>query len=53
MKIDIVSRWNGSVLFSHDCENNTLKITVEAGASWIELAKLSKTKQSRWNESCQ
>jgi hypothetical protein len=28
MKIEIKSRFTDSVLFSHDCENNTIKITV-------------------------
>ena len=30
MKIDITCRFSGSVLFSHECENNTMRITVEA-----------------------
>jgi len=29
MKIEIKSRFNGSVLFAHECEENTLKITLE------------------------
>ena len=32
MKIEINSRFSGKVLFCHDCENNTLKLTVEAAA---------------------
>ena len=31
MKIDITSWRDGRVLFSWDCENNTIKLTVEAG----------------------
>jgi hypothetical protein len=31
MKIDIKSWRTGEVLFSHECENNTVKITLEAG----------------------
>jgi len=27
-KIEIKSRWDGSVLFSHECEDNTVEITV-------------------------
>jgi uncharacterized protein YjbI with pentapeptide repeats len=30
MKIEIKHRYTGDVIFSHDCENNTIKITVEA-----------------------
>lgn len=30
MKIEIKSGSNGAVLFSHKCENNTIRITVEA-----------------------
>ena len=30
MKIDITCRVSGSVLFSHECKNNTMRITVEA-----------------------
>ncbi len=30
MKIDITCRFSGSVLFSHECEKNTMRITVEA-----------------------
>ena len=30
MKIEIKNRYNGLVIFSHDCENNTIEITVEA-----------------------
>ena len=30
MKIEIKCRFSGSVLFSHDAEDNTLKLTVEA-----------------------
>ena len=29
MLIEIKNRFNGSVLFSHDCEENSLKITLE------------------------
>jgi uncharacterized protein YjbI with pentapeptide repeats len=29
MKIEITHRLTGSVLFSHDCENNSIKITLE------------------------
>ncbi|KAF3997510.1 pentapeptide repeat-containing protein [Glaciimonas immobilis] len=28
MKIEIKHRWNGTVLFSHECEENTMKITL-------------------------
>ena len=28
MKIEIKNRWTNEVIFSHDCENNTVKITV-------------------------
>ena len=28
-KIEIKNRFNGSVIFSHDCENNTIKLTIE------------------------
>ena len=28
-KIKIKNRWNGNVLFSYECEGNTLRITVE------------------------
>ena len=28
MKIEIKNRWDNSLLFSHDCEENTLKITL-------------------------
>ena len=38
MKIEIKARFTGAVLFSHDAENNTIKLTaeaaVEAGASF-------------------
>ena len=30
MKIDITCRFSGSMLFSHECKNNTMRITVEA-----------------------
>ena len=30
MKIDIKSRFSGAVLFSHECDGNTLRITAEA-----------------------
>lgn len=30
MKIDITCRFSGKTLFSHDCEENSLKLTVEA-----------------------
>ena len=30
MKIEIKNRFNGNVIFTHECENNTIKITVEA-----------------------
>ena len=30
MKIEIKCRFSGSVLFSHECDGNTIKITVEA-----------------------
>ena len=33
MKIEIKSWINGAVLFSHDCENNTIKTTLELGVS--------------------
>jgi uncharacterized protein YjbI with pentapeptide repeats len=29
MKIEIKNRYTGQVIFSHDCENNTIKLTVE------------------------
>ena len=32
MKIEIKCRFSGSVLFSHECDGNTIKITVEAAA---------------------
>jgi uncharacterized protein YjbI with pentapeptide repeats len=28
MKIEIKNRWNGSVIFSHECEDNTIKLTL-------------------------
>jgi uncharacterized protein YjbI with pentapeptide repeats len=28
MKIEIKNRWNGSVLFAHDCDDNTIAITL-------------------------
>jgi hypothetical protein len=31
MKIEIKSYFSGQILFAHDCDNNTIKITVEAG----------------------
>jgi hypothetical protein len=30
MKIQILNRWNSSILFEHDCEENSIKITVLA-----------------------
>ena len=33
MEIEIKSWINGAVLFSHDCENNTIKTTLELGVS--------------------
>lgn len=30
MKIEIKNRWNDSIIFSHEVENNTMKITLEA-----------------------
>lgn len=30
MKIEILKRFTGAILFSHDVENNTMKLTVEA-----------------------
>ncbi len=33
MKIQITSRFTGSVLFEHEAENNTMKLTLEAAVS--------------------
>ena len=30
MKIEIKSWWDGKILFTHDCEKNTIQLTVEA-----------------------
>ncbi len=41
-KIKIKNRWNGNVLFSYECEGNTLRITVEKavtdGASLVRAS---------------
>lgn len=39
MKIEIKNRWNGSVIFSHECEDNTVKLTLlNAIASGSDLS---------------
>ena len=40
MLIEIKNRYNGEVIFSHNCENNTVKITVE----WAVKQKANLTK---------
>ena len=45
MKIEIKNRWTGAVIFSHDSEENSMRITVEAA---IEAkANLSRANLSR------
>lgn len=33
MKIDVLCRFTGRILYSHDAENNTLRLTLEAAAN--------------------
>ncbi len=33
MKIEIKNRWTDAVIFSHECEGNTMRITVEAAVA--------------------
>ena len=38
MKIEIKNRWNGSVIFSHECEDNTIELTLlKAIAEYSDL----------------
>ena len=39
MKIQIKSRFSASVLFEHDCENNSMRLTLElALKAWADLS---------------
>jgi len=52
MKIEIKSRFNGKVLFEHEAENNTLRLTVETAVSVranLDGADLSRANLSRAN----
>ncbi len=52
MKIDIACRFYGSVLFSHECENNTMRITVEAAVKAranLDGAKLARANRAGAN----
>ena len=52
MKIDITCRFSDSVLFSHECENNTMRITAEAAVKAranLSGADLSRANLSRAN----
>lgn len=50
MKIEIKNRFNGEAIFSHECENNTIAITItEALKSYADLrsANLSSAKTDK------
>ena len=42
MLIEIKNRWSGDVIFSHDCENNTIAITVNAAIKAAQDADLTR-----------
>ena len=52
MKIKIINRFDGSIIFEHECENNTFKLTARSAVSLkvsLSYADLSSTNLSSAN----